>query len=75
MRPGRIKILNPSACQVVGGELEYDGFTLRAGGNTGLWTMMYNNKRDKKINKYVNRKASSNKVVQSLGLTGTLKKC
>ena len=43
VRPGNIKILNPSACKVIGGEVEYDGFTLRAGGNTGLWTMMYRN--------------------------------
>ena len=70
----RIKILNPSACMVIGGDKEYDGFTLRAGENTGLWTMMYNNKRDKKMNKYVKRKASSSNGKQSLGLTGTLNK-
>ena len=68
VRIGKLKILNQSACKVIGGEIDYDGFTLKAGRNIGYWTLLQTPKRDNKIRKYVARKASSRTVKQSLGL-------
>jgi len=61
MKSKGLKILNPSAAQVIGGEKEYDGFTLRAGGQIGYWTMSYCGqtlRTERKYDKYI-RKASN----------------
>jgi hypothetical protein len=79
MTPGRLKILNESTAMVIGGELEFDGFTLRAGDCLGLWTLMQqglvtkHKKNMRDTMRYVNGKASRNKVVLSMCQTQGLK--